>query len=244
MNGRDDPVVIEPRRGKREVSVTPVVLFALGPDCFTGVCRVARAGVRKRRRVAYSRLVEVEWEGSTVSIVGPAIGAPLAILVMEKLIVLGTRSIVALGTAGSLQQSLHIGDLLIVEGAVSEEGTSAHYPVGQPPRADPRILQTLETSCTKKRRDFVKGAVWTTDAPYREAHPKVRTYQAQGIWAVEMEMAALLTVGAFRGVSVGGLLVISDELYELAWKPGFRREEFLEGAERACAIALSACASL
>jgi hypothetical protein len=36
-----------------------------------------------------------------------------------------------------------------------------------------------------------------------------------------MEMSALMTVALFRAVSVAALLVVSDELFDLKWKPGF-----------------------
>jgi len=36
-----------------------------------------------------------------------------------------------------------------------------------------------------------------------------------------MEISALLTVAAYRSVSLAGLLVVSDELSDLKWRPGF-----------------------
>ena len=68
---------------------------------------------------------------------------------------------------------------------------------------------------------FTRGEIWTTDAIYRETPEKVRRYQEEGVLAVEMESAALLTVAAYRSVSLAGLLVVSDELSDLKWRPGF-----------------------
>ena len=46
-------------------------------------------------------------------------------------------------------------------------------------------------------------------------------YQKRGVLAVEMEMSALMTLALYRGVKLGGLLVVSDELFNLKWRTGF-----------------------
>ena len=63
---------------------------------------------------------------------------------------------------------------------------------------------------------------------YRETPSKVRAYRDQGILAVEMEMSALMTVGIYRSVRVAGLLVVSDELFDLKWRAGFKDPGFRE----------------
>ena len=79
----------------------------------------------------------------------------------------------------------------------------------------------LEISLEQQGLTFTKGEIWTTDAIYRETPEKVRKYRKKGILAVEMEISALLTVAAYRSVSLTGLLVVSDELFDLKWRPGF-----------------------
>ena len=81
-----------------------------------------------------------------------------------------------------------------------------------------------------------RGLVWTTDALYRETASKVAYYQRKGILAVEMEMSALLTVAAYRGVSLAGLLTVSDELSSLKWKHGFGSRELKNATRQACLI--------
>jgi hypothetical protein len=43
-----------------------------------------------------------------------------------------------------------------------------------------------------------------------------------------MEMAALLTVAAFRRIDLAGALVVSDDLSRLVWRHGFRDPRFLQ----------------
>ena len=53
----------------------------------------------------------------------------MAVLTLEKLVALGARALIVYGWCGSLNASLRIGDVLLPTWAVSDEGTSAHYPV-------------------------------------------------------------------------------------------------------------------
>lgn len=45
----------------------------------------------------------------------------------------------------------------------------------------------------------IRGATWTTDAPFRETATTIRARRAQGLVAVEMEAAALYAFGRARG---------------------------------------------
>jgi purine-nucleoside phosphorylase len=83
----------------------------------------------------------------------------------------------------------------------------------------------LDDALKKKGQYFVRGTVWTTDAPYRETPMKVKTYQEKGVLAVEMEMSALMTLAMYRDVKLSGLLVVSDELFDLKWHSGFKSPE-------------------
>ena len=157
-----------------------------------------------------------------IAIAGPFVGAPVAVIGMEKLIVMGAKRIWIFGWCGSIQSELTIGDIIIPEAAFSEEGTSDHYPITEPsPCSDPELCIVLEQAFKKKDMAFTRGKVWTTDAPYRESRKKVLFYQSQGALAVEMELSALMTVSAYRSISMAGLLVVSDELFSLKWRKGF-----------------------
>ena len=72
------------------------------------------------------------WQDQSITLAGPAPGAPYAVMVLEKLIALGVQTVVALGWCGSLKPEVRIGDLIIPESAHSEEGTSGHYPLIEP----------------------------------------------------------------------------------------------------------------
>jgi len=215
--------IIRPRKGKGDPQLAPDVLMVMIPSELRFLAQ--KAGATKTV-FGDMRLYDMyriqEKKEASVTLAGPFIGAPHAVMGMEKLIAMGARRILVLGWCGSLQPFLKIGDLVIPTHAISEEGTSQHYPTAlNNPASDSALNRTLETALKEKKTPFTKGPIWTTDAIYRETPEKVTAYQQQNILAVEMEISALLAVSSFRSVRMAALLVVSDELFELKWNPGF-----------------------
>lgn len=163
---------------------------------------------------------------------GFGIGAPVSALQLEDLVAFGVRRFVSIGTAGSLQPDLGIGDLVVCESAIRDEGTSHHYLApGDEARASARLTTSLRSALDTRGRTHRVGATWTTDAPYRETIAEVRHYQAQGVLTVEMEAAALFAVAGCRGVELAAAFSISDTLANLTWTPRFGSPETREGLE-------------
>ena len=157
--------------------------------------------------------------------------------------VLRARMVIALGWCGSLQSGLSIGDLVLPSTTVSNEGTSRHYPLnGAPPDPDPGLSGVLQRLLSTSDHRWQAGPVWSTDGFYRETVQLVQAYQAQGVLGVDMEMAALFTVGRFRQTPVAGLLVVSDEWATLQWNPGYRSEPFRRARDQAARLVLAAAA--
>ena len=109
---------------------------------------------------------------------------------------------------------------------------------------DPDLAARLQNYCLQNGFSLRPGPVWTTDAPLRETTAKVRGYGKEGILAVEMEMSALFHVAAYRKVRLVGLLVVSDELFTLKWRPGFRSAHFNRSRRHAIDTLLGFCATL
>jgi uridine phosphorylase len=203
------------------------------------VARFAGAHAVPLRDAALRQVHLIDEESpAPVALAGPFLGAPQAAMGLEKLIALGCARFWVLGWCGSLQPELRIGQLVLPQRALSEEGTSAHYPTGhRPPASDAGLNETLRSALRARGAAFAEGAVWTTDAPYRETVERVRRHRAAGVLAVEMEMSALMTVALYHGVRLAGLLAVSDELFELKWNPGFS-DPRLHAASRAAAEVL------
>ena len=173
----------------------------------------------------------------------PGFGAPTAVMTLEELIAFGIKRFVNIGAAGGLQQNMNIGDIVICDRAIRDEGASHHYlPAEKYALPCPELTERLCTAFERKGIQYVKGTSWTTDAPYRETIEELRQYRADGVATVEMEASALFAVGAYRGVSVSSIFTISDILSEEDWNQGYHSEEKLEGLKKIFEIALETIA--
>jgi purine-nucleoside phosphorylase len=172
-------------------------------------------------------------------------GAPMAVLLLEQLIALGARRFLYLGFCGALATSYGIGDCFIPEQAVREEGTSYHYlPADIIPVSASRLNTILQAHARQQCLSTRQGPIWTTDAPYRETAHKIRHFQAAGVHAVDMEMAALLAVGSYRGCEVTALLIVSDECYHPTWRPGFGAPRLRQTCRTAAAVCVAAATEI
>jgi len=237
--------VIHPRRGKSSPQLGPVgVLAATDPDL-----RRLRDGLGfgrdEGRRLHMSRLYTASESLAGICLAGPLVGAPYAVMIAETLIAWGARTLVFLGWCGAVSATVEIGDMVLPTSALIDEGTSRHYmPDIDASAPSASLAKKLAEMCAVDGRRLHQGPVWTTDAPYRETHEKVRNYQRQGALAVEMECSALFTVAAFRAAAAASLLVVSDELSSLCWRPGFKDPRFTRGREIACDVIGRLCSAL
>jgi uridine phosphorylase len=174
---------------------------------------------------------------------GFGIGAPVAVAILEELVALGCRRFVSVGTAGSLQPDLAVGQLVVCDRAVRDEGTSHHYvAAGEYADASGPLTLRLEEALGAQGRSFVRGASWTIDAFYRETVTEARHYQSQGVLTVEMEAAALFAVATYRGVQAAAVFTVSDSLAGLEWRPEFHQTAVQDSLEAMFAAAREALA--
>ena len=166
--------------------------------------------------------------GSGLTVMRGPVGAPLAAATMEELKALGAQRIWVLGYAGSLDPRFKLGDVVVVERAFSDEGTSRHYHKEGWGAAHPGSLQALPA-------DLPRGALWTTDAIYRETPEKISHFRHRGCHLVDMETSCYFHVGESLGLSVGAVMVVSDELFH-PWNPGFGSPPVVAGIHRAYEI--------
>ncbi len=198
------------------------------------------------RHLYTTNLVIGSGELSGTSLCGPFMGAPYGAMILETLIAWGVTRIVFMGWCGAISKDVHIGDMILPDGALVDEGTSLHYLRKTMECVAPsnRILEKTRHTLDRTRVTYHEGQVWTTDGAFRETREAVLAFQKKGVLAVEMELSALLSVGLFYDVDVSGLLVVSDELASLTWKPGFKSDRFKQGRKDAARIVKELCREL
>jgi uridine phosphorylase len=218
-------VVIKPSRRENEAAISGPVLFFVNPGDVVQIASAAKRLNAIRHPLFYSNLFEIPGQ-TPIWWAGPALGAPAAVMVLEKLVACGATTIIVHGCCGSLGEGLRAGEIFMPVATLSEEGTSPHYPLSQAiaPHAD--LHQQVATQLSANGYPVKEGPVWTTDAPYRETRDKIAAYNGKGIMAVDMEFAALAAAAAFRGVKLASVMLVSDELYHQVWRPVFQTKGF------------------
>jgi len=152
-----------------------------------------------------------------------SVGAPAAILSLERLVMSGTREIIILGFCGSLNSRYQYLNAAVITKALSEEGTSRHYlPRRRVFYPSSNLKKRIETILIEKELPFYRRALVSTDAPYRETTSWLRKQQSRGIDLVDMEASAVFALAEFYGIEAAALMIITDELASKKWKTGFK----------------------
>lgn len=233
-----EDIIIQPRRGKNEKPVPENGILLVNSSEASECLAQLREGGAESRFLFNSGLVITGKPRFFAA--GPALGAPMAALTLEKLIALGARRIILFGWCGAISPLLKIGDILVPAAALSGEGTSRYYcPDGElapEGRLQTRLTQLFSDNGFAVRSD----CVWSTDAVYREDRNMLKKLCRKNlVGAVDMEFSALCAVAGFRKVQFAAVLIVSDELWGEKWKPGFSKKYFTEQRQAALDVLLA-----
>ena len=212
--------VLEPAKliKPRDVPEAAVLCFFQEVIAALEAERGASVVKRLRSEIGVHPLYELEVQGRRLGVIHPGVGAPLAAAMLEEVIALGCRKLIACGGCGVLDSAIAVGHVLVPVAAVRDEGTSYHYlPAAREVEAAPQAIAAIEAALGEHGIEYVVTKTWTTDAIYRETPEKVRRRRAEGCLAVEMETAAFFAVARFRGVPFGQLLYGGDDVGAEEW---------------------------
>ncbi len=165
--------------------------------------------------------------------------APDTAITTEILCAGGVESLIRIGSCGSLQEQIKIGDLIIVTGAVRGEGTTAYYVARNfSTVSHPEIVRALTEAAKSLKVRYHLGQVYTTDALFQETPELIEELEQQRISGIDMVTSTFLTIAQVRKKRAGAILAVSDEC--LQGKMGFRDPIFLEAEEKMVEVALKA----
>lgn len=154
------------------------------------------------------------YKGKRVSVMGHGMGMPsIAIYTYELYNFYGVKTIIRVGSAGSIQKDLHIGDLAIAMGACTDSNFAAQYllPGTFAPIADFDLVRAAAEACERMGYHYKVGNVLSSDVFYSE-NPCTDKWIGMGVLAVEMEIAALYMNAARSGNRALGICTISDHI--------------------------------
>ena len=154
------------------------------------------------------------YKGKRVSLMGHGMGIPsIGIYTYELYNFYGVKTIIRIGSAGSINKDLHVGDLAIAMGACTNSNYGAQYelPGTYAPIADFGLLRKAVETCEQLGYSYKVGNVFSSDTFYTEnAHNE--KWISMGVLAVEMEISALYMNAARSGNRALGICTISDHI--------------------------------
>jgi len=156
------------------------------------------------------RSIRGKYRGVNVLAVSTGIGGPSTAIVVEELARIGVKNMIRIGSAGALKEGLEVGDLVCIQGAVRDDGTSKSYVEESfPAIPDYDLLNACVESAREQKYRCHVGMARSHDMIYNDRKEEVYQYWGErNVYASDMETAALFVVGGLRKVHTASILNI------------------------------------
>ncbi|MEO1139028.1 MAG: purine-nucleoside phosphorylase [Pseudomonadota bacterium] len=167
------------------------------------------------------------WQGHPVTFHGSGMGMPsLSIYTNELLRDFDVKTIIRIGSTGSMQAHVGLRDVVIAMTAssISTPSRTIFREVNYAPCADWTLLRAAVTAAEDKGVTHHIGGIYSSDTFYDERPDLNDQMTRHGILAVEMESAELYTLAARFGARALTVLTVSDHLQTGEALPSADRE--------------------
>ena len=157
------------------------------------------------------------------------IGSPVTTILLEDLIAHGIKNFITIGNAGGIDTEAKVGDIILCDKAIRDEGVSHHYiPSSKYAYPSENLLNKIRNLFNNNKLNYRIGPSWTHDVMYRETIDEIKHYQKEGVLTTELESAALFSVASYRNVEIAAIFVVSDVLSNLKWNPSWHNDKKLK----------------
>ncbi len=148
------------------------------------------------------------YKGMKVIGISTGMGGSSVAIAIEELKNIGVHTMMRIGSAGALQEGIDLGDLVICEGAVRDEGTSRCYiDLKYPAVPDYRLINHCVKVAEENGWAHHTGIILSHESfYYDEDYEDTLKWSKKGVLATDFETAALYTVGRLRNVHTASIL--------------------------------------
>ena len=134
------------------------------------------------------------YKGKRVSFMASGMGMPsMGIYSYELFNFFGVNNIIRIGSAGALQNDIHVRDVVIAMGCSTDSNYAANYKI--PGTFAPLCSYELLSKCIESAKElgatYHVGNLLSTDVFYGDDETANTTWAKMGVMAVDMEGAAL-----------------------------------------------------
>ena len=148
------------------------------------------------------------YKGVKVIAMSTGMGGPSTAIGVEELANIGVEAMIRIGSCGALRSGIKLGDLVIVNGAVRDDGTSkAYIEQSYPSIPDTELLMDVIQAAKDKEYPYHVGIGRSHDCLYGDPKNNLDAYWgSKGVISSDMETATLFVVGSLRGVKTASIL--------------------------------------
>lgn len=163
------------------------------------------------REIAFNRehkSISGYYKGIKVMAVSTGMGGASTGIAVEELHRIGVEVMIRIGSCGALDSKIQLGDLILVNGAVRDDGASKAYIEDiYPAIPDFELLLDTVLCAEENGYTFHIGRARSHDSFYTDKEEEIDKYwSSKGILGADMETAALFTIGGLRGVKTASIL--------------------------------------
>lgn len=154
------------------------------------------------------RSVEGLYKNMPILAISTGIGGSSTSIVVEELKNLGVTTLIRVGSAGAFQNYIKIGDLIIAEGVIRDDGASKAYvdPI-YPACPNHSLLEKIIQSCNQLNYKYHTGVILSHETFYHDQNDEEsEKWSKLGVLGADFESAALMTVGRIRGCKCASIL--------------------------------------
>lgn len=156
------------------------------------------------------------YKGQKVSVQGTGMGMPsFSIYANELINDYGCKTLIRVGTCGSINEKVNLRDLILVNGCHTDSSIYKNRFNNINFSAVPsfELLSKAYNKANEKKLEVKVGTVFVTDLFYMDNSSEInKLMKDYNTLAIEMESAELYALGAKFGVDVLTLLTVSDDL--------------------------------
>lgn len=162
--------------------------------------------------------------GAPVVCATSGMGAPSASIVVNELVQAGITTVIRIGTSGSIQHHVEVGDLVVANAALTNQGAADDIaPANYPAAADPFLTVALCDAATRLGARHHVGTIASTDTFFegqersessanryllRQHRGLTEEYRSLGVLSFEMEAGTIFKMGGVYGFSAGCVCAI------------------------------------
>ena len=155
------------------------------------------------------------YKGLKISVQGSGMGIPsTAIYVNELIKDYGVKTIIRVGTTGSIKADIQVGDIILAQSACTDSNVNRLKFGGMDyaPMADFSLLMKAYKKAEELSIPVKVGAVFSTDTFYNGSIERYDIWGKHGVLGLEMESTALYTLAAGYGIKALTILTVSDNI--------------------------------